>query len=507
MADNEEHFRPFNVNLSTVGRFGGAGVLGGSSAAAALVLVKMLKDLSEERRLLTEPTEEEKNTITLTLPKRAEADCSCGADVAAPMAEMLHPKQSKPAHTDRSEDKKRINQKVKVKADHPRHGTKAMTTPSQIRSTDGKYNVKTANWQTLAASLLALGAGGTLGYTLVNKVYDMKKKRELQAKVDAAKQEYMDQLEGATKHAGLLGGGREGDPSFSLLDYPGGLAAVALLLGGGSTAWVTKKILDEYNKDPENKYKPLHTPHIDRIVFKTEGTGQLPSMERAEEENKNASAQDTMEAALGIYLDIMSGKADVLGDIKCAEAFTALGITPGQMYKMASEEYDQLLMTLKTNPQLASLVKKLVMEKHPILKYFKWTSDLPGVKQYGDAKMYGALDRSFGPTSDIWDSARKGTLEQKYGSVKNSSVPMMIGNATAGTTGGLLAALAFEKSKEPGQPVEVPQETAEEQHAKVEQIVKNIQLGAKDPKALAFVQQNSEKIRNILLLLAQEGKI
>ena len=38
-------------------------------------------------------------------------------------------------------------------------------------------------------------------------------------------------------------------------------------------------------------------------------------------------------------------------------------------------------------------------------------------------------------------------------------------------------------------------------------MVKNIQLGAKDPKALAFVQQNSEKIRNILLLLAQEGKI
>lgn len=516
MADNDNDFRPFGVNLSTMGRFGGAGLLGGSSAAAALVLVRMLKDLSEERKALTQPTEEEQNTITLTLPKRAEADCSAGADcaggaVVAPAAR--NPSFVKKLRTDKSEDIKRVTEIFKVKADHPRTGVKAMTTPKQIRSTDGKYNVKMANWQTLAASLLALGAGGALGYTLVNKVYDMKKKRELQAKVDAAKQEYLDQLQGTTKQAGLFGGGREGDPSFSLLDYPGGLGAVALLLGGGSTAWITKRILDEYNKGPENKYKPGHTPHIERIVFKSEGSGQLPSMQRAEEdqvkESSDNSAQDVAEASLGIYLDLMSGQARILGDVDCGAELIKSGSNPEEMYKMASEDYDRLVQYLKQNPGLRSTIKRLAMDKHPILKYFKWTSDLPLIKAYGDNKLYESTARRYGPTSDVWDAARTGQLEQKFGSVKdaNMGIPSMLGNAGAGTTGAVLASLAFEKAKEEeraAQPVEL---TPEQQKAKVEQIVQHIQLGAKDPRSLAFVQQNSEKIRNILLLLAQEGKL
>lgn len=516
MADDKD-FRPFGVNLSTAGRFGGAGILGGSSAAAALVLVKLLKDLSDERKALTEVPEEEKNTIMLTLPKRAQAVEPLEHELAAAVAPT---KPRKTPNSDRSEDNKRTNQSVKVRADHPRQGTKAMTTPKQIRSTDGKYNVKTANWQTLATSLLALGAGGSLGYNLVNKVYDIKRQRELEGKLTSAKQEYLDMLGstskmGAVKAAGLFGGTRKGDPSFSWMDYPGGLAAVALLLGGGSTAWLTKKLLDEYNKDPENKFKPTPAPHIDRIVFRSadadDAQAELPSMRIASGE-KDASAQDVMEASLGIYLDLMSGKADILGDVKCGAELIAAGTDPEGMYKMASEDYDRLVMYLKENPGLRSTVKRLAMEKHPILKYFKWTTDLPLIKAYGDSKLYGKLDRNFGPTSDVWGSIRKGEtpemMESKNGSVKAGSIPGLLGGTIAGTGGSIAAQMAFDKSRR-REPLEAAPAalTPEEQKAKVEQIVQNIQLGAKDPKALAYVQQNGEKIRNILLILAQEGKI
>lgn len=494
MADQEE-FRPFGVNLSTAGRFAGAGVLGGASAGAALVLVKMLRDLSKEHQALSEPSEEERNTITLTLPKRASSD--------------------------KSEDNSRLDEKVKRKPAMSKSGTKAATTPSQIRNYNGEYSVKTANWQTLAASLMALGAGGSLGFNLVNKVYDIKKKRELDSQLGTAKQEYMDMLsntvkDGDVKAAGIFSSdGRRGGSSFSLMDYPMGLGVLALLMGSGSTAWLTKKVLDEYNKDPENKYKPQQGAHIDRIVFQSEDGGKLPSMQRAEDQAvqvKDASAQDCMEASLAVYLDLMSGKADVLGDIKTAAALITTGHMPEDLYKMASEDYDKLVMFFKQNPELRSVVKKVVMEKHPMLRHFKWMSDMPMVSSYGDKKLYEKLDQGYGPDSNIFDALKARTpavqLGDKMAAVKSAGLPGVLGSAS-GTTGGMMAGMALDRvlTKEPQAAEPEVKLSPEDQQAKVDAIVKNIQLGAKDPRALAFVQQNSEKIRNILLILAQEGKI
>jgi hypothetical protein len=472
MADDK---RLLGANLATVGRFGGAGLLGGSSAAAALVLVRMLKDLDRDRRALHEPSEEEEHTITLTLPKTAAE------------------KSGTP----------------RVRKTVSRSKEMAATTPSQLRKTDGRFgdNVKKANWQTLAASLLAMGAGGGLGFELVNKMYEKRRQNQLHARLEAAKQEYMDTLGKTAMDKSALpfmGGTRKGDPSFSLMDYPLGIGALALLLGSGSTAWLTKRILDEYNKEPESKFDPRKLPHIERIVFQSSPGGhtELPSMDRA----KTAAAQDGVpqecfEAMLGIYLDVMSGRSDVLGDEKCAEA-APLGITPSGLYKMATEDYDRLMMYLKANPELRSVIKHVAMQKHPLLKHLKWTADLPLVSSYTDARLYDTLARNYGPNSDIWDAARQHTLG------KTAGVADMVGSTVAGSSSALAMNLVFNKALErKNRAAAGSMESPEDRAARIEEMAQSIQLGAKDPAAMKFVSRNSEKIRNILLMLAEEGKI
>ena len=513
MPDKEE-FRPFNMNLSTVGRFGGAGLLGGSSAAAALVLIKMLKDMNDDHK---KNDETDDNTIVLTLPaKKAEDDCSCGADLAqvqgavVPPGHDIKPVKSKVKAENRSMVK---DKKPKVRKEHEHVQHKAATTPTQIRSHNGVYSVKTANWQTLAASLAALGLGGGMGFSLVNKIYEKRREKELEGQLSAAKQEYLDTISktGSVKAAGLFGGTAKGDPSFSMLDYPFGIGALALLLGGGSTAWLTKRILDQYNKDPESKYKPQSQPRIDRIVFRTEGGGSGGAVTDGEGfeslVDKTAAYDDgsreSMEAMLGVYLDICSGSSDIVGDVKCAAVMEPLGLTPSGMYKMADEDYDRLMMYFKMNPELRSTMKRLTMEKHPLLKYLKWGVNLPLIRQFTDQKLYENLERQYGPNQDLWAAVRNG---QDVPIKTAMSMPGLAGGMMAGGAGATLAELAMGDRNERIQEPDAV-ESDDERKARVEDMVRKIDVGAADPEAAKFVQENSDKLRNILLLLAEEGRI
>ena len=490
----EDDFKPLGINLATTGRFAGAGLMGGSSAAAALLFVKMLKDMSDYKARREQAGADDDNTLTLTLPKRAGADCSAGADMATTGAECPPAKDVKKKK--HATDEHGVPKKLHT--EQTRSKETAATTPGQIRTMHtGQYSdgvTKRANWQTLAASLLALGGGGTLGFALVNKVYDKRREKELEGELTTAKQEYLNQL-------GSASGVKEAqDKSFSTMDYPLGLAALMFLMGTGGTAWMTKKFLDEYNKTPANTFKPVQRPHVDRILFQTEGA--------ANGESKQASAPDDsrecFDAALGVYLDMCSGSADVLGDPKCASVMAKADME--EMYKMANEDFDNLMMFLRTNPELAKTVRNVSMDQHPILKYFKWAAGLPGLNRFADMKVREGLNANFGPEAQIMNQVKRSAM-----------LPIMLGNTVAGSAGGLAASMlntakaeSDKSQQDQDQAVaqaEPSQETKEERDARINAMIANIQVGAGDPDAAEFVQENGDKLRNILIMLAEEGKI
>jgi hypothetical protein len=457
MADNDN--KPLGINLSTVGRFGAGGALTGAGLASALTFVKMLRDLSEEQKARHAIDE---HTLTLTLPAKESAA------------------------------KKKDEKDPKVKMDKSKAVEKPATTPKQIRSTDGKYNIKTANWQTMASSLLAMGAGGGLGFALVNKVYEHKKQRELERKLEGAKHEYMDMLAGpSTKLAS-----EKGESTFSYMDYPLGLGALALLLGGGSTAWLTKKILDEYNKEPESQYKPVRQPKIQRIVFNTEG----------EQPAKVASAEPDTLAALCIYLDICSGSPDILGHEKCAEVMEQLGTTPEEMYKMAVSDYEKLQAYLHNNPEFRTVLKRLAMDRHPILKYLKGAVDWPIVGKHGDDKLYDTVRRAVGPEHEMFDAVKNEAAATRA-MPKRAGVPDVIGGMLAGSAGATGAQLAFENKRKSKQEPAVQHQSPEEREAEIQDMVDHIDLKAEDRPAAEFAENNKDKIKGVLLMLAEEGKI
>lgn len=423
------------INLPTVGRYAAGGAIGGAGVAAALNLVQMLREASEERKKKTDPMQTDEGTIVLTIPKKRaaaqdysekgvegedagasketkdktekmpkdapkpkkesmqeqeveEGKTKKGEDYSEMGVDALNDNQDDPAPTgnkktqDRTEEHRKVKTKVKktelVSRDFP-----IKQTSKQPRHYDGRYGTKCANWQTLAASVLAMGGGGAAGYALIDKLYELKRMKKKEQELNTAKSEYLDKLQlGGTKAAS--------DPNtstFGKLDYPLGMAALALLLGSGTTAFLTKRVLDEYNKEPEIKADPK----VKRIVFK--------SAEDKTEDITDEKTAETVSAMLGIYMDICSGSPDVVGDEKCAEYLEKINLTPGDIYKMAAyqDDYYSLLSTLDQNPEFRKLLQRMSMEKHPILKYMKWSVGLPGIRDIADKKLYKAVESQFGP--------------------------------------------------------------------------------------------------------------
>lgn len=522
IAREDELPRPFNVNLSTVGRFAAGGALTGVSLATTLALLRMMKELSDKRKAMEEGPA---NTIILTIPKKAEdgggepadypsvegpddtVDVGDGpvtntgipglhrheappASVPAPATKPVTTTMTIPVkepakgdkttkidnsntpeeaakvkepentdmgtgeigteHKDEKTQPSKNYKKVPANTDwfsdltsmlalkvanvkraykdadsqgststvdsHPdfsspkkpkvtgpesvsvRYGAddktlKNKTETGQFVNPYAKISsVKQANWQTFAAAMLAAGGGGTAGYALVNRIFARKREKELEKELLGAKQEYLDML---SKNGAALektaADRHEGSRTFGFLDYPIGMAALLYMLGAGGTAWLTKRILDHYSTQGATPDENA-APDIKRIMFSTEKTA-----------SDDSEARDVMEAAVGVYLDLCSGRADIIGDMACKQAML---IEPSELYKMASEDYDKLVMYLKSNPQLRSTIKRLAMEKHPLLKHLKMMANWPLIGGMGDKKLFDELRRRFGPESEIFDKVR-----------------------------------------------------------------------------------------------------
>lgn len=454
---SKEAEKPFKINTDTALRFGAGGALAGASLATVLGLAKVIHDMKKD----VEPTETDEDQLVLTLPSRAkEAEALIDSLVCENLAAGV--------------------------------------------PTFGPDMEKSANWQTFVSSLLAAGGGGLAGYALIDKLFEMRRMKELNEKVEMAQEEYMDKLLnagaeekiGMDESAGLTAMAKEalfdrtGDPTFDKLDYPLGIAALATLLGAGGSAWLTKKFLDEQSRKGDIDFKPRKPVKIRRVVFKT------ASAQGEKEAADRAIDPEVIPAAVGVFLDVCSGKPTILSDEKVAEAMIAIDMKPSDLYKQATESFDRFLLTLKQNPDLRKQIRDMAMDQHPVLKYFKWGAGLPYIKDIADQKLYDEVSKKFGPR------AADDPMKIKYGSDKSASVlTSMLGSLAAerAIQDSTEAALAKSKAEE--------EVAATDPKMKMEELVKDLEIGAVDPNAQEFVRKNEAKIRAVLADLAEKGVI
>ena len=521
-------FDPDSVKWPTVGRYAAGGALAGGSLASIMALLHMLQQAGDERRKEQARGRTGEDTIVLTLPRRTKTAAQLppavvpqvkprdflptflgGKSVDAVdgamqrLGEPITAKQvdaaktgllgnmrneapitpaqvgaaksrmTKPAAAgdtqDLSEPQDTKPPKVQTR-DTCTCSSNELTTNHQVRHHDGEFGKK-ANWQTLAMAIIAALGGGTAGYSLVDSIYNKRRMAGKQRQAEQAQQEYLDMLRPKTA----------AERSFNRLDYPLAFAALSLLLGSGGTAYLTKRILDEYSNDTAKQFKDPMAPQVKRIVFKTAEADEDPDI-----------TSEKIAALVGIYLDICSGRPEILGDSKCAEALVAADTDAIKMYKAAAygEDYSSLLATLDANPKLRQLIQRVAAEKHPVLRHAKWLLKMPGISGMADRKLYEGIDQALGP--------------------KSAGFPSLVGNSPTMLGASILGSEIAENSAERGRTAAINKARANkketpEQRAK--RILSELTIATADPNAAEFVDENQGKLKELLKALALSGRI
>lgn len=462
MAGIFDVFDPENVRWPTVGRWAAGGALTGASAASLLSLLHMLRQAADEKKQQADRMRTSEDTIVLTLPRPRTKSA---ADATKDMSEPVDGKNIKP----------RIEGQV--------NKVKKLTAKGQLRHFDGQFGskgaTKQANWQTLTAAIVAALGSGALSYSLIDKLYTGRRLNEKRRMADQARMEYMDMLRPKTA----------AQRSFNTLDYPLAAAMLSLMLGAGGTAYLTKRILDEYAQDTARQGKDPMAPQVRRIVFKT-----------AEADSDPEIVSEKVAALVGIYLDICSGKPSVLGDEKCAKALADAGLDAAGVYKMAAyqDDYASLLATLEANPKLRQLIQRVAAEKHPILGRAKWLLNMPGVKGRADRELYSAVDKALGPSSLKAASAEK-----------QAKMPLVSG-APGLLSASILGSEIAESAAERGKAKALRRSRLEKRvtpEERADQVLQELTVATTDPNAAAFVEANGPALKILLKELALAGRI
>jgi hypothetical protein len=513
----EESGLPMNIRPDTVARFGLGGLLTGGAAASALNLVHMIKEMSRRREEAQGPTETDESTLVLTLPQQKTASkrrpWSGRAQGSTPHKDSYitdgnvgdYNASDPPASEGKVNPEDGITNadsdptKIK-KVEGPNETSTVSKKRRQVRYPSGSYGIKTANWPTLTAALLASGAGGALGYRLVDKVFEVKRIKNKEKELEGARQEYLDMLAG-DKTASLdelfaVPMDKEAQRrNFGVIDMPLGIAALAFLLGSGGSAYITKRILDNMEAGGAPKIKK---PAVKRIVFRTSETPAEGDTD-VEELKAAQAADEVFDAALGVYLDICSGEPKVLGNEKVAQALSQAGLSPAGIIPQNSTDFDRLLMTLEANPKLRQLMQGAMLDTHPIAKHFKWAFKLPGLSNIADQSLYRQVHKAFKP-------GEKAAEDQKFQDLcKEAGI---FGPSFADVAASFYGSTLAEKIK--GEQPEAEQEAPEEEsdpEVRARSILGDLQISADDPSAAQFVLKNKKKIAMILQRLAEEGKI
>lgn len=482
----------FEIDPEIVKRYAIGGALTGGSAAALINLVRMIRQMNEDRKAKQEPSETDENTIVLTLPRKT----------AEVKAEKKEPTRVK---------------KVEVTKVALTSGPK-----SQTRRCDGTIGIKTAsNWQTLTAAVLAAMGSAAAGGAVVNRIYDYRRQKQLEDDLEAAKQEYLDALQGQGKMAealdsffsypGMDKDAQEGGRVFGTLSYPIAAAALLTILGTGGTAYLTKKILDEKLRAATEK--KLDMPKIKRIVFRS----APEESEEEDEELKVAEAEvDAIRASLGVMLDKVGYETKVLETGYVKEAMAKAGTSTIKLLKMA-QDIDALKDYLADNPELRELIQRATMEKHPVLRYFKWGLKLPGVGRIADRKLMERFEDTFQAAPTAKETliglnpvhktpyghyfGRRGAELAKEGQISTGSI-------LASTIGSTLADNASEERL--ADALVNAQQRAKKEEAKElspEEIAQKIELASTDEDAAEYIAQNRERILAILQEMAEADQL
>ena len=122
------------------------------------------------------------------------------------------------------------------------------------------------------------------------------------------------------------------------------------------------------------------------------------------------------------------------------------------------------------------MLQRVAMQKHPILKHFKWALNIPGISHFADKKLYG----HFKP--------------------KTAQLTANVLASVIGSTAAENAAAKRKAKAEADALIDAPKVDPSER-------VSDISLVADDPAARAYLKRNKRKIMAILNQMAAEGKI
>ena len=331
-----------SVDMKEVGRVAVGGGLTGIGIGSVLNLarhIRMMKRDEARRKKVNDTTDD---TIVLTLPRNIKAAATTPAlDKSTGGGETFRITRGKQA---RAVSSGKFGPKVSAEADKP--------------NIDNTVDMDkcAAGWRTLTVGTLAALTSFYAGLSGVNAVYNAVNRKKLKREVDEARQEYIDALQSGTKAASTDAFGQIGTdlvfggvPCAVEKDAEVGvwgkaqvpLAAIAVLsaLGIGSTAYVTKKVLDEqFNEALDEGYD---VPKVKRIMFKLE-----PS---TKEENEKRSAAELAEsenlkmaalATICIYMDCLSGVPRFTGIKEVKEALDKTELGHDGVMKLAMAELE-----------------------------------------------------------------------------------------------------------------------------------------------------------------------
>lgn len=463
------------IDPTTVARHAAGGMLMGGSTAALISLLHSINLRRRQQKELRDPDESDENTIVIRLPGNKHAAVSCDEGMPVSVKHVDKPKASN----------KRVPALTYRKGYYK--------SQPMLKTLE-----KAADWQTLAASILGATGGGILGYKIIDSAYQRSVQRKLKEQERAARQEMLNAMlakSGSVLSAFDLPMDKEAREKsrFSYLDAPFAVAALMTLLGSGGTAYITKKVLDSKLEEQQKAFKP---PKVQRIVFKS-ATAAGPDEVQATPDDL-----ECVQASVAVAMDMLDTERKLAScpDVK-AELDTA-GQTMDQLYKWAQQDVDPLIAYLQSNPKLRRALQRAWMEQHPVLRHFKGVVDLPGISHIADKKLYGKTNELGNQIGGLSRQTLKRIVDA-FG--VRSTQAKTAGFVLPSFVGSVLAEKAV-SSIAGSKPATEP---AEEELSKenVQEILRNIQLSATDPKAAAYLEANQEKIRALLGRMAMRGTI
>lgn len=358
---------------------------------------------------------------------------------------------------------------------------------------------------TFAAAWLAALGGGAGTYQLVRKLYHQNLLKDLESREDAAREEVLDQL--------MSSGEKTADAQevFSPVDKAMGFATLLTLLGAGTTGYLTKKVLDaKFRATDREKYEP---PEVQKVIFRSE------PLEAETDEEKEASADELDAVRTLVVLHAVKAANDysVFEEDAVKEAMAADGLDKEALVGMTSNPIVAATMAqLLENEATREAIQKAYMRNHPSLKYFQWAVGAPGAGRVVDYFTDRKMNKMFPPPVDLDQLSvaeaaglPKPTMLQSLSyemrnnptlkNINEGRFSELFGKSAfisgSGIANSLVGSLVAENvDEEQGEAAAAETESAPD----IDEMVSNIALSAEDDAAREYLQENEERIREIL---------